>query len=43
MKIFDGRRFFRDEYNEKVVLYNIKDNVYLDLINGICYSNLRMH
>lgn len=37
-RLFDGKKFFRDEYNEKLVLYNIHDSVYLDLINGICYN-----
>ena len=37
-RIFDGKNFFRDAYNEKLVLYNLDNGVYLDLLGGICYS-----
>lgn len=32
------KKLFKDEYNEKLVLYDIGNNLYLDLINGICYG-----
>lgn len=37
-KFFTDRKFFRDEYNEKIVLYKVNEFLYLDLLSGICYS-----
>lgn len=37
-RFLDGKIIFRNEYKEKLVLYNVNNNVYVDLLSGICYS-----
>ena len=38
IKFFDGKNFFRSEYNESLVLYHLGGSNYLDLVTGNFYN-----
>ena len=36
--VYHGKRIFKNEYREKLVLYSENSFVFLDLLNGITYG-----